>query len=112
MEVVQVDGSGLVGQGRHRHDPRRRRGLDLVQQEARKEEVAKVVRPDLHLEPVLSLGEWAHHDSGVVDEDVDALLLLVDILGALTDGLQARQVAPVEKMFRQIITPDKVPPWP
>ena len=57
VEVVEVDGAGLVGEGGHRHDPGGRRGLDLVEEEVGEEEVAEVVRPDLHLEAVLRLGE-------------------------------------------------------
>ena len=47
---------------------------------------------------VLSLGVWAHHDPSVVNEDIDSLLLLVDLPGALPDRLEARQVAPVDKV--------------
>ena len=57
VEVVEVDGAGLVGEGGHRHDPGGRRGLDLVEEEVGEEKVAEVVRPDLHLEAVLRLGE-------------------------------------------------------
>ena len=49
------------------HSPRRGRCLDLVQEEVGEEEVAKVVRPDLHLEPVLSLGGHAHMSSSFSD---------------------------------------------
>ena len=56
VEVVEVDGAGLVGEGGDRHDPGGSRGLDLVEEEVGEEEVAEVVRPDLHLEAVLRLG--------------------------------------------------------
>ena len=45
---------------------------------------------------VCSLGVGAHHDAGVVDEDVDPVLLGVDLLGALADGLEAGEVALVD----------------
>ena len=47
--------------------PRRRRCLDLVHEKVGEEEVAEVVRPDLHLEAVLSLGGHAHMSSSFSD---------------------------------------------
>ena len=54
-----------------------------------------------------SLRVRAHHDAGVVDEDVDALLLRVDLLGARPDRLEAGEVALVHGDVRAAnLSPD------
>ena len=55
-----------------------------------------MVRANLHLEAVLRLGVWAHHDAGVVQEDVDPLLLGVDLGRALPHRGEAGQIALVD----------------
>ena len=53
------------------HDTRALRGLEqLRDDEVREEEVADMVRPELHLETFRGLRVGRGHDAGVVDEDV------------------------------------------
>ena len=55
-----------------------------------------MVRADLHLEAVLGLGVGTHHHTGVVQEDVDPLLLGVDLLRALPHGGEAGEITLVD----------------
>ena len=87
--------------------------FDKRQQEIGEVEVAKVIRANLHLEPVLgpdvltnkrrvlgeltnemreSPGQRAHHHPGVVDQDVDLGHCLLQPLHRGLDAGQARQV--------------------
>ena len=70
-----------MSSGRNSDDAGRSGGLDLVQEQVGEEKVAKVVSANLHLETVLSLHVGAHHNPGIVDQDIDGLLLGIDLLG-------------------------------
>lgn len=76
-----------------RNDSAPRRGLlDLGQQKQGQEEVSDVVALELALVAVLGDLLGAHHNPGVVDQQVDFTLVLEQPLGALPHARQAGQV--------------------
>ena len=52
----------------------RHRIFYMRQKQHRKEKMTKVIRLKLHFKIVLGFLEWAHHDTGVVDKNVNIRL--------------------------------------
>ena len=72
-----------------------RAGLALPQErhdELREEEVAEVVGAELHVEALLRLPLGAEHDPGVVDEDVELVLVDEQLARALAHRLEGGEV--------------------
>ena len=65
-----------------------------------------MVGTNLHLEAVLCAGERTHHDTGIVQQDVDLGEGVVKLLRALAHARQAGQVAFVEDYFGFSLLPE------
>lgn len=76
VQVIKIDVAVLVELGRDHHDAAGCRGLQQVEEQVRKQEVAKVVNAQLHLEAFLRLGVWALEDASIVYKHIDLGLLL------------------------------------
>ena len=63
-----------------------------VQQQTGEGEVAQVVGAELQLEAVLGVALRRVHHAGVVDQQVDAVVVGAQLLGGLAGGLQRCQV--------------------
>lgn len=104
VQVGQVDAPArhldrLGGRRAHPDDAHRGRvlgpggGGERRGQELREEEGAQVVDAQLQLVALRRLGAVGrHHDAGVVEEDVQLVLLGEELLGGGLDGAQVGQV--------------------
>lgn len=54
--------------------------------------MSQVVCLELRLEPIFRLIEGTHHNTSVVNEYVDSLLIGLQIIGAFPDALQTCQI--------------------
>ena len=56
------------------------------------QEVSQVVGAQLHLKAIGCLPIWAGHDAGIVDEDVNLVLIVQEMLCTLPHRVQGRKV--------------------
>mmetsp|Transcript_108310 Transcript_108310/g.305354 ORF Transcript_108310/g.305354 Transcript_108310/m.305354 type:complete len:259 (+) Transcript_108310:145-921(+) len=70
----------------------RRALLQHVLQQLREQEVAEVVGAHLQLEAILCVGKWREHDSRIVHQNVQAVILGLERVAERPDTVQARQV--------------------
>ena len=54
--------------------------------------MAEVIGAELHVEPVLGLPVGTIHDAGIVDQDINLLLLVQEILGAFSHRSQGGEI--------------------
>ena len=71
------------------------RGCRLFHQRKKhlcQQKVAQVIGSELHVESIFRLPPGASHDAGIVDKDVNLLLLVQQLLCTLSDRLEGGQV--------------------
>ena len=60
-------------------------------------EMAEIIGPKLQLEPVFCLPAlWRHHDTGIIDQEVEARLLISQPLSKCCNGLQTGEIKLLE----------------
>ena len=92
LEVVEVHHALFVALAAHGHDPRAGRLQQPVQHQPGQREMAEVVGGQGQLESVLGPLVGHLHDSGVVDEKVQARMARSDLLGGLAHRGERRKV--------------------
>ncbi|KAG5305378.1 hypothetical protein I7I50_05756 [Histoplasma capsulatum G186AR] len=96
--VLGPERGELVAQRSHTDDAGIARALrggppDLVHEQVCEEEMADVVRGEVHLEAVLAeLALRQSHDTRIVEDNVDGVNLALDFGGGFADGAQRSQV--------------------
>ena len=92
LDVLEDDRRHVMAARADRHDAARRAGAQRRHEEARREEVAEVVRAELELEAVGRLHRRARHDAGVVDHDVQRRMAREEAAGEGADLLKRAEL--------------------
>ena len=93
LQVVEMDcGADAVAHAADGDHPRAGDRQQPVEQQARQREVAQMVCAELQFEAVLGGRLGCVHDSGVVDEQVDAVVIGPQLFRGGAHGLQRGQV--------------------
>lgn len=93
-QVVESKSTGSMTETRHRDDSRRRRASKGREQQTREGEVSEMVGGELRLPARWRGRSIEGHDSGVVDEDVEATT--GPLVGESTNGFGIRQIEPAD----------------
>ena len=92
LEVVELHAPDAVRSAAERHHPRGVAPLHRVNEQAGQREVTQVVGPELKLEAVGGGGARRRHHPGVVDQEVQPLVLSPESLRKRSHRVQASEV--------------------
>ena len=94
LQVVEADSVAreAMTHAADRHDPRTWRGQHAVEQQVGEREVAQMIGAELQFEAVLGGLLRREHHTGVVDQQIDAVVPGLQFVGGGADRLQRRQV--------------------
>jgi hypothetical protein len=82
-----------MGQRAHIDDPQILRILQIIPQQRGKVKMAEMVGADLHLKPILGQRPlWEHHDSRIVNQNVDFVVFGLHSIGELFNRFFVREV--------------------
>ena len=102
IQILEVKAADAVGEAADRYHARGLGFAQPVQKQSGEGKMAQVIGPELHLEAVPGVLERRRHDPGVVKQDIQLRVMILDALGKVPHRGQVRQVQlhQVEVQFR------------
>ncbi len=92
VQIVEVDLAGPVALAADRHDAGPFRGHQRWQQTAGQCEIAEVVDAELHLEALRGVAQRYGHQAGIVDQDVQAVVIVQELVGRSFHRVEVAQI--------------------